>query len=170
MDEMRDLVSKARSGDAEAFGELYSMVYKDLYRYAYYMLDQREDAEDAVMETVCEAYVQIRRLREADAFRGWIFRILAARVKRIRKGYLTKTAELTEAISETMAAPNSDFSDKAALTASLSMLSEEDRTILLLHIFGGYTSSEIGRMLHMKDSTVRSREKRALEKLRRSEV
>ena len=86
----------------------------------------------------------------------------------MRKSYLTKTAELTEAISETMASPDSDFSSNADLMASLSSLSEEDRSIILLHIFGGYTSSEIGKMLHMKDSTVRSREKRALEKLRRS--
>ena len=54
--------------------------------------------------------------------------------------------------------------------ASMASLSEEDRMILLLHIFGGYTSSEIGKMLRMKDSTVRSREKRALEKLRKSGV
>ena len=167
MEEMRDLAARARNGDAEAFGELYGMVYKDLYRYAYYMLGLREDAEDAVMETVCEAYAQIRKLREPEAFRGWIFRILALQVKRIRKTYLNKTAELTEAISETTAASNSDFSENTALMASMASLSEEDRMILLLHIFGGYTSSEIGKMLRMKDSTVRSREKRALEKLRK---
>ncbi|MGX8703363.1 MAG: RNA polymerase sigma factor [Lachnospiraceae bacterium] len=168
MEEMKELAARAKGGDPEAFGSLYGMVYKDLYRYAYYMLGQKEDAEDAVMETVCEAYTQIRQLREPDAFKGWIFRILTARVKRTRKLYLAKTAELTEAVTETVAAPNSDFANNAAVMASLSTLSEEDRMIILLHIFGGYTSVEIGKMMHMKDATVRSREKRALEKLRNS--
>lgn len=170
MEDMTFLVERARNGDAEAFGELYKLVYKDLYRYAYYALGHREDAEDVVMEAVTEAYVQIRRLRRAEAFRGWIFRILQARVMRKRKEYVSKTAELTEAMEETLAAPGSDFSSNAALRAALATLSEQDRTILLLHIFGGYTSLEIGQMLHMKDATVRSREKRALEKLRKSGI
>ena len=169
MEDLKELAARAKSGDAEAFGALYGMVYKDLYRYALFMLCQREDAEDAVMETVCEAYAQIRRLREPEAFKGWIFRILAAKVKRVRKSYLNKNAELTDAVTETLAGPDSDFSEKSALMASLTTLSEEDRNIILLHVFGGYTSAEIGKMMHM-NATVRSREKRALEKLRNSGI
>ena len=51
-EDMSLLAEKARGGDPEAFASLYEMVYKDLYRYALYMLGQKEDAEDVVSETV----------------------------------------------------------------------------------------------------------------------
>ena len=37
--------------------------------------------------------------------------------------------------------------------------------ILSLHLFGGYTSKEIGKLLDLNENTVRSRQKRALEKM-----
>ena len=44
-------------------------------------------------------------------------------------------------------------------------LDSQDRLILSLHLFAGYTSREIGRELNMNENTVRSRESRALKKL-----
>ena len=54
-DETR-LVELARNQDADAFAKLYSTVYKDLYRFAFYVLGNPEDAEDLVMETVADAF------------------------------------------------------------------------------------------------------------------
>ena len=42
---------------------------------------------------------------------------------------------------------------------------DRERMILALHIFGGYSSREIGKALHMNDNTVRSRQSRALKKM-----
>ena len=41
------LTGKARLGDKEAFGELYSLCFTDLYKYALFCLGNREEAEDA---------------------------------------------------------------------------------------------------------------------------
>ena len=40
------------------FTELYSTVYKDLYRFALYMMRNEYDAEDAVSEAVISAYAR----------------------------------------------------------------------------------------------------------------
>ena len=45
------------------------------------------------------------------------------------------------------------------------ILTEEEQTIIGLSVFGGYNSKEIGKMLGLKDNTVRSKKVRALEKM-----
>jgi RNA polymerase sigma factor (sigma-70 family) len=45
------------------------------------------------------------------------------------------------------------------------ILDEDDQLIIGLSVYGGYNSKEIGEMLKMNPNTVRSRRKRALEKM-----
>ena len=63
--------------DAIAFKELYKTVYQDLYRFSLCMMHHPQDAEDAVSEAVLSAYENIHKLRKEEAFRSWIFQILA---------------------------------------------------------------------------------------------
>ena len=114
-------IKKAKSGDTDAFAELYGSIYLDLYRFALYTLKNPADAEDAVSETVMDAFVSIRKLRSAESFKAWIFKIL--------------------------------------------LLEDEERLIISMHIFAGYTSKEIAKILHMNANTIRSKESRALKKL-----
>ena len=87
-------VKKAKCGDAAAFAGLYQQVYADLYRFALYTLKNKADAEDAVSETVTEAFSSIDRLRKADSFKAWIFRILYYKCKDRLREYTRKTEEL----------------------------------------------------------------------------
>jgi len=164
-EDMSLLAEKARGGDPEAFASLYEMVYKDLYRYALYMLGQKEDAEDVVSETVMAAYAQIGQLKSPEAFRAWIFRILSNKCRNQRAAYLHKTGE----VDEQMPDPSGDFTKESMLRAAMDTLTGEEREIICLHVFGGYKSHEIGLILKMNPATVRSREHRALEKLRKTQ-
>lgn len=163
-----ELVKRARDGDIEAFASLYETVYKDMYRLALYMLKDKQDAEDAVAETVADAYSSIGKLREPGAFRGWIFRILSIKCKNMLKGYIDKTIPI-DALGEDEPADNSRISEADAqiIRSLFYELSETDRTIISMHVFGGYKSDEIGEILEMNPSTVRSREKRALAAMRK---
>ena len=76
MEQYTELVNQAKQGSVQAFSGLYESCYKDLYRFALYNLGHEEDAKDAVSDTVLAAFENIGKLREADAFRAWIFRIL----------------------------------------------------------------------------------------------
>ena len=59
-----------------------------------------------------------------------------------------------------------DRSEKISLMNALKKLSAEERDIMILYYSEGYNSKEIGEILGLKDSTVRSKIKRATEKLR----
>lgn len=159
--EGNSLITRARQGDRDAFAELYAQVYQDLYRFALYILKNRHDAEDVVSDTVVAAYEQIRKLRREEAFRGWIFKICSNRCRRKLKEYINKTEELPD----DLAASGGDLSEQTQVRTAFAKLSEEERLIISMHIFAGYTSKEIGKILHMNDNTVRSKENRALKKM-----
>ena len=145
----------------ERFMELYETVYKDLYRLAYYYLGNGQDAEDAVSETVLKAYEKFSSLRDKNSFRGWIFKILVNQCKsQQRRGYTRKNTELMEEPSY-----HPELADRVMAKELLSCLSEEERQIVALTVFGGYKGEEIAALLHKRHSTIRSKYRRALKKL-----
>ena len=68
MADLRQLVSNAKKGDRDAFSSLYETVYTDLYRFALYCLNNPSDAEDAVSETVLDAWQELPHLRRPGSF------------------------------------------------------------------------------------------------------
>ena len=147
--------------DAIAFKELYKTVYQDLYRFALCMMHHPQDAEDAVSEAVLSAYENIHQLRKEEAFRSWIFQILANVCRRKLKSHERTETELKEDhASATYCGGLRTDVERAFL-----ILDEDDQLIIGLSVYGGYNSKEIGKMLRLNPNTVRSRRKRALEKM-----
>ena len=161
------LAAEAKNGSMDAFSRLYSAVYRDMYRYAFYCLGNRQDAEDAVMQTVCEAMTGIARLREPEAFKGWIFTILSRMCKRQQRAKsLAPSTVDWEELPELAAPGDSALGEALELRQQLFTLSFEERNIVLLSAVAGYNSSQISTMLKKPAGTVRSQLSRALAKLR----
>ena len=156
-------VKLAVKGDTEAFAKLYELVYKELYRTALFGLRNSEDACDAVSETVLDAFSGIKNLKDENAFRKWIFRILASKIKRKQKEYINKR---TEQLDEDMKGQSFDFG-YTELNHEIEKLEQEERLILSLAVISGYTSNEIAEMTGLKPSTVRSKLMRTKEKLKK---
>lgn len=156
-----DLVNLAKSGDTHAFARLYETIYLDLYRFALYTLKNSYDAEDVVSDTVTDAFRQIASLRDTNAFQAWMFRILTNKCKAKLKSYLDKTQELPQELS----CPMPDLNEKTDVQKAFFALDAQERLILSLNLFAGYSSREIGLILGINDNTVRSRQSRALKKM-----
>ena len=162
------LVTEAQQGSRAAFGELYEHIAADLYRMALYTLGNQADAEDAVADTFAEAWKGIKNLREPEAFRSWMFRILSARCKRQIGRIVARKNEIDlDSYYETAeeAAPET-VTRRAELSEALGTLSPEERQIVLLSVLEGYTMREIASMLEMPQGTVSSKLSRSLKKLR----
>lgn len=145
------------------FLELYEPIYKDMYRLAYYYLGNAQDAEDVVSETVLKAYEKFASLRKKEAFKSWIFAILVNQCMTfLRKKAARGTSELVE---EPSFEPS--LEDITVVKDLLAVLSEEERQIVVLSVFGGYKGEEIARILHIKHGTVRTKYRRALKKMER---
>lgn len=155
------LIRKACRGDTKAFSELYARIYRELYRFALFMMKHPQDAEDAVSETVMAAWENIRKVRKEESFRSWIFTILANKCRR-----KLMTATYTEELPEGTAAFAADHEEAQDVKDALLALGDEDRYIVSCSVLGGYSSEEIGQMTGLNPATVRSRKARALEKMR----
>lgn len=145
----------------QKFTELYSIVYEELYRFAFCMMRQSHDAEDAVSEAVILAYENIQSLRKEEAFRSWIFQITANVCKRKLKDKSRLEVELTE----NQRLYEEDRALQLDIHNALFELNEEERCIVAMSALGGYNSVEIGKMMNLNSNTVRSKRKRAIEKL-----
>lgn len=156
------LIRRAKKGDAKAFAELYARIYKDLYKFAYYMMRQQQDAEDAVSDTVITAFENMGKLKREESFRNWMFTILANKCRKKLCG-----REYNEELAENLMAEETDFVQTQDVREAFLSLEEKDRLIVGWSVLGGYSSDEISSVLAMNAATVRSRKKRALERLRR---
>lgn len=155
------LVAKAKAGDKDAFAQMYEHIYKDLYKYAYYMLNNPEDAKDIVADTVYDAYKGLRNLKDDDKFCNWIVTILANKCKMKRKWY----TEQAQALSEDIPDKTQDLEQKYDVEKAMEMLEEEERQVVVLAMYGGFKSKEIGEYMNMKATTIRSKLSRALSKM-----
>ncbi len=158
-----ELIKKAKEGDREAFALLYTDVSRKLYSTAFYLLGRKEDAEDVVMDTVTDAFRSIKLLRDDSAFERWIMRILINKAKKRRGYYIEEPVELETNIA---LVSNTDSEDKIILWKAMGMIPEAERKILILGIVDGYKSEEIAQIMQMNTNTIRSKRKRALEKIR----
>ena len=160
MDE-RTWVSLAIGGDEGAFVKLYERYYMKLYKYAVYTLRTVQDAEDAVCETMAEAYAGIGKLRNPESFGTWLFRILSNKCKKRMRDYYVI---MEEAAGEEVAV-HMDLALNLQVKQLFASLPKRERQVVGLSVFGGYDSREIGEILKMNANTVRSIRKRALDKM-----
>lgn len=163
-------VRKARSGDADAFAELYSLVYKELYHIALVNLKNQHDASDVVSDTVLEAYSSIKKLRDEKAFKAWIIKILTVKIKNKQKEYIKirdYQADLDDLENSVEQKGSGEINYSGLeIMEEFRRLNEEERLILSLSVVSGYTSEEIAKATGLSANTVRSKAARAKIKLK----
>lgn len=163
------LVQRACDGDAQAFGELYELYARQLYRYAYSVLGSQQAALDAVQDAVCAAFSGISSLRNEEAFKAWLFKILSNVCSQHCTDLARQrgTVPLEDFAAQTLEAPPSDPGNLFELETALQTLEPLERQIVVLSAVEGYKSGEIAVLLGCPPGTVRSKLSRSLKKLRR---
>jgi len=149
------------------FESLVEVLAKDLYRYAYWLCRNREQAEDLVQETYVRAWKARHALRDERAARGWLFTIARREHARLYERQRPEPCNPDEL--QPVAPTGYDTSTEAfALRRAISALPVEYRNPLLLQVLGGFTCQEIADMLDLTPSAVMARVSRARRKLRES--
>lgn len=164
---IKNLVLQAKNGSTEAFAELYEMYSRDMFRFAYYYLGGVQAAEDAVSEATLLAYQKLDTLKKNEAFKSWLFKILYNCCNSALKEKIASQANVEISQATYLSVNDTDPAERISLLKALDHLSEQDREIVVLYYCSGYNSKEIGKLMNLKDSTVRSRILRSVEKLRK---
>lgn len=69
---MEELVQKAKENNNEAFTQLILNIEMDMYKIAKLRLHNENDIEDAIQETILEAFKSLKKLKKNEYFKTWI--------------------------------------------------------------------------------------------------
>jgi RNA polymerase sigma-70 factor (ECF subfamily) len=175
------VVSRARSGDPDAFRMLVESHSRAAFRVAYRMTGNEHDADDVVQETFLRAYKQLQHFEERADFGTWLHRIavncsldlLRARSRADRHyGGDPESAELAGAAGARSEAQQDRLMISAELqtqvATAMKRLSASERTAFILRHFEGMPVEEIGKTLGIQVSATKHTIFRAVRKLRES--
>lgn len=159
--ERRALLRAAQAGDKAAFEKLVSPHLSKLYNLAYHLCQHRDDAADAVQETVIKAYRSLSGFREEADLSTWLSRILRNTILDEVKRAVRRHEEATETLperAEHITEPGMERQElKAVMRELLGELSEKLREPVILYDLEGYSYDEIATILDINIGTVKSR-------------
>ncbi len=165
-EEIKAHVLLARNGHTASFCKLYELYYKDMYRFAYYMLGNVQDAEDVISETVLDAFTGIKKLKKPERFKAWIFKILSTKCKRQIAVYAADRKQKKEDMDNMpLSREDHPYAEQLDIRSAFAALNETERTVISLMVFGGYNSKETAKILNSTEGTVRSSKSRAFAKM-----
>ena len=175
----RLLVERCQAGDLSAFEPLVEKYRQRVWRLAYNVLRDREEAWDVAQDAFIRAYQALPSFRGQSAFYTWLFRIvmnLAADRARQRaaRGRAFGTERVPEEDWERLmtdqdASPDSSAAqteDRERIAKALDTLSDDHRTIIMLSDVEGLAYREIAEVLDIPIGTVMSRLHNARKRLR----
>jgi RNA polymerase sigma-70 factor (ECF subfamily) len=180
----RELLARARAGDAEAFCRFTEPMQTRLLRQAAALACNLSAAEDLVAETFVEAWKSLARYDETCRFSTWLYAILLHRHQKSLRRARSRPVPLAwlpvferddlTARQENVPAPEPSPADEAArnensarLRECIARLPEKQRRIILLRFFEDASLPDMARVLGCPVGTVKSRLHHALEKLRK---
>jgi RNA polymerase sigma-70 factor (ECF subfamily) len=163
----RDLVEAARRGDHEAFEVLAAAAGDRLYAIARLILRSSDLAEDAVQEALVRAWQQLPSLRDPERFDAWLYRLVvnacADQGRQLRRWpQQVRPLQLDPAIGDAAGS----VADRDQLERAFTRLKPEQRAVVVLHHYSGFSAAEIARILGIPEGTARSRLHYATEAMR----
>jgi RNA polymerase sigma-70 factor (ECF subfamily) len=175
------LVTRARTGDTDAFRVLVERHSRPLFRLAYRMTGNQQDAEDVVQESFLRAHKQLARFDERASFGTWLYRIavncsLDLVRARKRRNELVAPAD-PEMDDPLLALPSHDPApDRIAMSGevrdrvaeAMTELSAAERTAFVLRHFEGMCIDDVSRVLGCQPGAAKHSVFRAVQKLRRA--
>lgn len=166
------LIRQAQKGQADSFGLLYDRYCQPIYRFIFLKLNNKEDAEDLTHEVFVSAWQNIGDYDSRGyPFSSWLYRIARNRVVdrwRTKKD-TTPLESVSEAVFEIAPTLESNLdkqSELARVKKSISLLNEEQQTIIVLRYIEELAPAEIATILSKSEGAVRLAQHRAINKLK----
>jgi RNA polymerase sigma factor (sigma-70 family) len=155
----------ATRGDAVLFEELFNRHYPDVFRYALVLTNSREDAEDVAAETFARAWKAFAARREPQGPPlPWLFTI----ARNIATDWWRR---LSRRATQLLPRQDGDSSDRVESLLWLESLARalppRQREVIALRYHRDLSDREIGRVMGLSESGVRSLVARAIQTLRR---
>jgi RNA polymerase sigma-70 factor (ECF subfamily) len=188
-----DLISRARSGDGDAFRELIEPHRRELQVHCYRMLGSFQDAEDVLQDTLLAAWQGLEGFEGRASVRTWLYRIATNRCLNARRSASRRSARAwdvpgveppeptrlgevvwLEPFPDTVDIPlgpdaryEQTESISLAFVKALQVLPPRQLAVLILRDVLGFPASEVSGMLNSTVDSITSALKRARASLQR---
>jgi RNA polymerase sigma-70 factor (TIGR02960 family) len=183
-----DLLSRARCGDRDSFGELVEPYIRELQLLCYRMLGSVQDAEDIVQEVLLAAWLGLDGFEGRSSVRTWLHRIATNRCLNALRSASRKPAPSAVQVPEPSSqgdigwlqpypdllldglpghepGPEARYESREAVSlafiTALQQLPPSQRAVLMLRDVLGYRAAETAGLLGLTESAVTSALKRA---------
>ena len=135
------------------------------YRLAYTYVKNQQDALDIVQEAICKALESQHKLKNRDGIKSWFYKIVVhTALDFLRKS--NKIVLTEDEILEDIGGSSSDNYEDTDLMSAIDMLSDENKTIVVLRYFESMKLQDIASIMNMPESTVKTKLYSSLKKLR----
>ncbi len=165
------LIRYAADGDAAAWESLMLLYQEPVFRLAYLLLGDPDDAQDTAQESFLRAWKHFKRFDPTRPLRPWLLSITANLARNRRRAAGRYLAALMRAFRDEP--PSMRIEEKSAqnleaneLWHAVQNLNMADQQIIYLRYFLELSVTETAQVLQVAEGTVKSRLSRALEKLR----
>jgi RNA polymerase sigma-70 factor (ECF subfamily) len=169
--EERQLIAQVLAGDSLAQRTFYDTHVDRVYRLTYRLAGDDDLARDFTQDTFIRAFERLAEFRSESSVSTWLHSIAVSvalnglrKVKRIR----SREAPIDDGMHVGHNVREADPDLKERLAKAVDELSEDYRTVLVMHDIEGYTHEEIGAVLGVPSGTSKARLFRARAKLRES--
>lgn len=154
-----DLVRRAQAGDEDAFTRLAALTADRAYAVACRIMRDPIRAEDAAQQALLSAWQRLRTLRDPSRFEAWFHRILVNACRdELRRGrsWEAKLARVEPALAWE-ADSSVSVSERDQLERAFARLTAEQRAVVVLRHYLGWTTEQIADALAIPTGTVSSR-------------
>jgi len=153
------------------FNEIYESLWPQVYKFIYYKVQNTEEAEELTQEVFQKVYRQLKKQNiNEEKIKAYTFTAARNIVYDLwrNKGRRPKIVDIGTLNEKGIEVEydNQMMESNLVVEEALKNLSEEDREIITLRILEGYSVNEVSEILGMPTGTVKSKQFRALQKLK----
>ena len=167
----REIIELSKTGNQKAQYQLYKLYSRAMFNICYRMVNNREEAEDLLQDSFCDAFTNLDSFRYESSFGIWLKKIVVNKcINWIRKKKISLVSH--EEINEPAQNTDSEIDYEEVsmnvnkIHMAIGQLAEGYRIIFSLYALEGYDHAEISEILGISESTSKSQYLRAKNKIK----
>jgi len=172
IDDFTDIMLLAKQGDHKAFEHIYTEYITPIFRYIYYRVSNKVDADDLVQVVFLKLFENLKNWEPRQTPLAYVYTIARHTVI----DYWRKNGReypQTDIMEFDIIAHNDNLDDKidrdkkfTSVLEAINTLPQNYQDILILRFVNDFTTTEIAEQLDKKEATVRKIQSRGLQKLK----
>ena len=162
-----ELLNLLKEKNQEVFAELYDIMHDEIFRYIYSIVRNKEYAQDLTHDTFIQIYKNAGHYNQKSHAKAWMITI-SRNITYMSLRKSNRELLVDYEIDHPDQGMKETIHDKILIEKMMTLLNNEEREIIVLHIIEGFAFREISSIMDIGLSTVLSKYHRSLKKLRNS--